>query len=128
MFALCVLGCSSEDNGGIVVDSVFEIEQTNLTHELDLDAVVLTIPVKTDLEKNDWNVKSNVDWCEAGKSTKGNGITIVVEANEDARMRTAVVTVTSTVKNYEIRRRDIFFKRFNHYAYVTIFTISVVLF
>ena len=102
MFALCVLGCSSEDNGGIVVDSVFEIEQTNLTHELDLDAVVLTIPVKTDLEKNDWNVKSNVDWCEAGKSTKGNGITIVVEANEAARMRTAVVTVTSTVKNYEI--------------------------
>ena len=103
MYAFCMFGCSSEDDGGIVLDPVFEIEETALTHDLELDAVVLTIPVKTDLEKSGWDVKSNADWCKAGKSTKGTSITIVVEANEDARMRTAIVTVTSTIRNYEIK-------------------------
>ena len=103
MYAFCMFGCSSENDGGIVLDPVFEIEETALTHDLELDAVVLTIPVKTDLEKSGWDVKSNADWCKAGKSTKGTSITIVVEANEDARMRTAIVTVTSTIRNYEIK-------------------------
>lgn len=102
MFLCCFISCSS-DEGGIEVPPSFEINENDLVHELSLDATVLTIQVKTDLDKKDWKVESNADWCKVGQSTKGSSITIVVETNEDARKRTAIVKVSSSVKNYEIQ-------------------------
>ena len=103
MLAYCFFSCSSKDEGGIELPASFEISESDLVHELGQEAVVLNIPVKTDLDKKDWSVNSNADWCKVGQSTKGSSITVVVEENENARKRTASVKVTSTVKNYDIQ-------------------------
>ena len=103
LFACCIVSCSSENEGPIELTHSFEISEDNLLHDLGLEATVLNIAVNTDLPSNDWDVVSNADWCKAGKSTKGNTIIIVVEANEGARKRSATVNVTSSVKNYDIQ-------------------------
>ena len=103
MFACCLFSCSSKDEGGIELPASFEISESELVHELGLEAVVLNIQVKTDLDKKDWSVESDADWCKVGQSTKGSSITVVVEENEDARKRSAKVKVNSTVKDYEIQ-------------------------
>ena len=103
MFAFCIISCSSKDDGEIDIPASFEISESYLVHELGLEAAVLTIPVETELDSKSWDVTSDTEWCKAGKSMKGNSITVVVEANEEARSRKAIVKVTSTVKNYEIQ-------------------------
>ena len=102
MLLCCLFACSSEDDGGIVVPSSFEISEEQLVHDLQMSGTTLNISVKTDLASDEWSVQSNADWCLAKKSNNGKSINVTLMANEDARKRTAIVSVKSSVKNYEI--------------------------
>ena len=85
------------------VGSSFVIAENELVQNFEQGSQTLTISVKTDLQDGQWSVKSNDTWCVAAKSLNGKGISLAVEASEEPEVRTTIVNVTSTVKNYEIK-------------------------
>ena len=95
------VGCSEDD--GEIVNPVFDISESELVQNLGMNAIAFNIQVKTDLPSDQWTVNSNVYWCNARKSGNGNSISITLQANGDAQKRTAIVTASSAVKNYEIQ-------------------------
>ena len=101
IFCCLFIGCS-EDEGGNLIPPSFEISENVLVQDLGMSASAFNIPVNTDLAYGEWSVQSNADWCVAAKSNNGKSINIALKANEDARKRTAIVSVKSSVKNYEI--------------------------
>ena len=102
MLACSLLVCCSEGNEEVMEPSSFEISESALVQNVEMGATTLNVQVKTDLLKDEWSVTSNADWCDAKKSTNGKSINITLQANDDARKRTAIVTVSSSVKSYEI--------------------------
>ncbi|MBO5251935.1 MAG: carbohydrate-binding protein, partial [Bacteroidaceae bacterium] len=109
LFTLCIncllLSCSSsgDDEELAPQGSTFEIAEADLTQNLEKDKQTLKISVKTDLTSDKWNVKSTDTWCVVAKSLDGKGIDLVVEASEEPEVRSTVINVSSTVKNYEIK-------------------------
>jgi len=105
MLTCCLFSCSSgeDDGGGTSSSASFEITESELVQNFEKDVSSVSIQVKTDLKSDEWNVKSNADWCLAGKSLNGKNITLVVDASEEPVVRTTTVNVTSSVKNYEIK-------------------------
>ena len=101
LFCCLFIGCS-EDEGGNLIPSSFEISEDVLVQDLEMNASAFNIPVNTDLAYDEWSVQSNADWCVAAKSNNGKSINITLKANEDARKRTAIISVKSSIKNYEI--------------------------
>lgn len=96
--------CSGGDDGELVPQGTsFEIAAADLTQNFEASEKTLKITVKTDLTTDKWDVKSNDTWCVAAKSLDGKGINLAVEASEEPEVRSTVVYVTSTVKNYEIK-------------------------
>lgn len=104
MFVCCLCSCSSSDDGGGTSSSaLFEIADNDLVQNFEKDASTASIQVKTDLKADQWNVKSNADWCVAAKSLNGKNVNIAVDGSEEPVVRTATVSVTSSIKNYEIK-------------------------
>ena len=102
----CLLfACSSsgDDEELAPQGSTFVIAEADLTQNLEKDKQTFKISVKTDLTSDKWDVKSTATWCVAGKSLDGKGITLVVEESEETDVRSTVINVTSTVKNYDIK-------------------------
>lgn len=97
-----LFACGGDDGESISVGTTFEISSNELMQNLEKDASSFSIPVKTDLTREQWSVKSNDSWCVAAQSLNGKGIDIAVEASEEPEVRSTIVRVTSTVKNYEI--------------------------
>lgn len=99
----CLLSCCSDDGDQVSIGTSFEINTNELVQNLEKEAASLSIPVNTDLTREQWSVKSNDAWCIAAQTLNGKGINIAVEASEEPEVRSTIVNVTSAVKNYEIK-------------------------
>lgn len=94
--------CGGSGDNDVPVDYSFSIDESFLVQNLEKGQQTLSIPVKTNLETDKWSVSSDADWCVVATSINGQSITIVVKESTEAEVRTAKVSVTSTIKNYVI--------------------------
>lgn len=102
--SLCLSACSDGGEEELKpVGTTFEIAAGDLTVNLEKEAKDVLIPVNTDLQDAEWNVKSDASWCVAEKSPNGKNIRLSVTASEEPEVRQTVVRATSTLKNYEIK-------------------------
>lgn len=103
-FCLALWSCSSSDGDlETPTGTKFEIESADLTQNFEKTSKSISIAVNTDIESTKWNVKSNDSWCIATKATNGKSINITVKDSEEPDVRTTTVSVSSPVKNYEIK-------------------------
>lgn len=104
LFLLVILfmtACKDDENTA----SVFELAATDLIKNIDKDAVIITIPVETNLNYEDWNVKSDNDWVVASKRNSNFGkpsIILSVKGNQGIDVRNTQVKVTSSIKSHVI--------------------------
>ena len=56
-----------------------------------------------------WVVSSNQDWCVAAKDMSGSSpaVKVLVHANEEPDVRSAEITLKSSVQNYTIQVRQL---------------------
>lgn len=108
LWAFGICSCSDDETGGELKQE-FSLSEADLQQNFTKDKGVLTVSVSTTLDGQAWDVSSDQDWCIAAKdlSTTPPTIRILVKANEEAEMREAVVSVKSTVQNYEIKVKQL---------------------
>jgi hypothetical protein len=105
-FLSLVTSCKNEEENEI---SVFDINTTDLNHDLTKDQTSLIIPVSTNLPPEAWTVNSNQPWCLVTKdfTSSVKAVKIVVKANEEPEKREADITVNSSINNYNIKIRQL---------------------
>lgn len=88
---------------------MFEIEASLLTQDFNQYKGGVHIPVNTNLDNSEWRTASDATWCRAIQSKQENKPTIYVEVDDNtaSTIRVATVRITSPVKNYEIRVRQL---------------------
>lgn len=100
-----------DDDSSLHGTPQFEIAESELQQDFEKDASSVSIPVTTNLELSEWSVTSSDEtWCLAGKerpSSSSSAILISVKASEEPDVRTATVTVSSSVENYTIQVRQL---------------------
>lgn len=103
LFLSCCSSCSDEKAPALKPE--FSIAETDLQHDCQKEQTNISIPVKTNLNADEWSVKSNEDWCLAtiSRSTSQPSITIVVKANEEPDVRSTTVTVKTPISEHTIR-------------------------
>ena len=106
---LWFISCSDEKNESSGTPS-FSIEEQYLQQDFEQGATSVVIPVKTNLEASQWSVKSDQTWClvdQEHSSTQSSGILISIQASEEPDIRTATITVNSSIENYTIQVRQL---------------------
>lgn len=65
--------------------------------------------METNLAADAWVVSSNQDWCVAAKDMSGSSpaVKVLVHANEEPDVRSAEITLKSSVQNYTIQVRQL---------------------
>lgn len=101
-------GCS-KDNVEPQTQPTFEISESALEQNFEKTQTSRSIPVSTTLDREAWQVSSDQSWCLAAKDLSGSsaGIKIAVEASEEPEVRTATVTVKTTLGNKIIKVRQL---------------------
>ncbi len=114
IYIICVVFASaacSEDEGNSGRTPVFSIDEQQLQQDFEQGASYVSIPVTTNLELSQWSVASSDDtWCLVAQeqpTSTSSAILISVRASEEPDVRTATVSVTSTVENYTIQVRQL---------------------
>lgn len=105
MFCSFLLFTSCKDDDTVLNQVEFEIDQNDLKHELLSGAARLSIPVKTNLKKDEWKLTTSEKWLFPSKTedyNKNIHISINVNANLDKATRTGVVEVEASEKKYTI--------------------------
>ena len=106
---LWFISCSDEKNDSPSTPQ-FSIEEQYLQQDFEQSATSVVIPVKTNLETSQWSVKSDQSWClvdQEHSSSQAFGILISIQASEEPDIRTATITVNSSVENYNIQVRQL---------------------
>ena len=106
---LWFISCSDEKNDSPSTPQ-FSIEEQYLQQDFEQSATSVVIPVKTNLETSQWSVKSDQSWClvdQEHSSSQASGILISIQAREEPDIRTATITVNSSVENYNIQVRQL---------------------
>lgn len=106
---LWFISCSDEKNDSPSTPQ-FSIEEQYLQQDFEQSATSVVIPVKTNLETSQWSVKSDQSWClvdQEHTSSQASGILISIQASEEPDIRTATITVNSSVENYNIQVRQL---------------------
>lgn len=81
----------------------FEIPAESLTQEFIQAGGSVEIPVITNLAANEWSiVSSEPNWCIVTQLASNRGLKIVLKKNEEVDIRTATVTVSSSINEYQI--------------------------
>ena len=103
------IGACSDDEPGGDLNQEFSLAEADLQQNFTKDKGVLAVLVSTTLDAQAWDVSSNQDWCIAAKdlSSTPPSVKILVKANEEPEIREAVVSVKSSVKNYEIKVKQL---------------------
>lgn len=107
--ALWFTSCS-DDNNDAPATPQFSIEEDDLRQDFEQGAAFRDIRVKTNLEASQWSVKSDQPWClvsQERSSSSSVGILISLLENQEVDVRSANVTVSSSVKNYTIEVRQL---------------------
>ncbi|MDO5571348.1 MAG: M60 family metallopeptidase [Bacteroidales bacterium] len=92
--------CSSDEE---LDKKEFSINETYLTQQFDNKKQDISISVNTTLSSDDWSVVSDQSWCLVTKNSDGKSIRLYITESQEPDIRTAAVSVKSTVKNYEIK-------------------------
>lgn len=95
-----MIGCGKAEEKVLPPDT-FDIEEKHLIQDFTQELGNVSIPVKTSLNSSLWTVTSEESWCLV--SIKENSIQLLVKKNEEPDIRSTIVKVKSSVKNYEIR-------------------------
>ena len=100
IFSSLFLACSDDEPGDKT--PVFTIKEEYLQQDFDQKQSSLVIPVETNLAADAWVVSSNQDWCVAAKDMSGSSpvVKVLVHANEEPDVRSAEITLKSSVQNY----------------------------
>ncbi|MDR1715817.1 MAG: M60 family metallopeptidase [Prevotella sp.] len=88
---------------------MFEIAETALQQDFLQSKQSINIPVNTNMDDTEWSLKSDVAWCTVAKNRQ-NGKPVIymeVENNTGTYVRTATVSVHSSIKEYEIHVRQL---------------------
>lgn len=103
-----MFACSDDSSSEQTPASEFIIAENELTQDFTNEKGTITIPVTTQLSNEEWSVVSSApEWCLASQAYNTKGVTIFVYASEEPDIRTATVTVKSSVKNYTINVRQL---------------------
>lgn len=104
---LCI-SCGTDDENKDRVPA-FTIADKYLEQDFEQKQTTVSIPVETNLLENEWTISSDKDWCIATKelSSSSPAVKIMVYASEEPDIREATVTIKTTVKNYEIKIRQL---------------------
>jgi hypothetical protein len=88
---------------------LFEIGETALQQNFSQPKQSINIPINTNLDDTNWDLRSDATWCAAVKNRQNDKpvIYMEVEANTGLYVRTATVSVHSSVRNYEIHVRQL---------------------
>ena len=107
IFSSLFLACSDDEPGDKT--PVFTIKEEYLQQDFDQKQSSLVIPVETNLAADAWVVSSNQDWCVAAKDMSGSSpaVKVLVHANEEPDVRSAEITLKSSVQNYTIQVRQL---------------------
>ena len=105
--ALWFTSCS-DDNNDAPATPQFSIEEDDLRQDFEQGAAFRDIRVKTNLEASQWSVKSDQPWCLVSQErSSSSSILISLLENQEVDVRSANVTVSSSVKNYTIEVRQL---------------------
>ena len=86
---------------------VFEIAESELKQDFTAEASAVSIPVTTNMTQEEWSVESSEpDWCLAGQASS-KAVQITVRASGEVDLRTAQVTVKSSLRSYVIQVRQL---------------------
>nr|WP_302830303.1 M60 family metallopeptidase [uncultured Bacteroides sp.] len=112
LFNLLILNSAacSDSNSEKADEPFFTIAEEYLQQDFEATSSSIAIPVETNLGSGVWDVKSDAYWCPVAIRTSSAGgaeILLAVEASEEPDVRTATITVTSVLKNYTIKVRQL---------------------
>ncbi|MCD8183374.1 MAG: M60 family metallopeptidase [Bacteroides sp.] len=102
--------CSDNNNSEKTDDPFFTIAEEYLQQDFEATSSSVAILVNTNLGSGVWEAKSDASWCPVSIRTSSDGraeILLAVQASEEPDVRTATITVTSVVKNYSIKVRQL---------------------
>lgn len=82
----------------------FEISDEDVSQEFDKSAASIVVPIKTNLQEQDWKPEPSNDWIFANKENTGEGLglKISVADNDTGKKREGTVKVLSSVRNVVI--------------------------
>lgn len=106
---LWFISCNNEKDPSIGTP-LFSIEEQYLHQDFEQEGTSVVIPVTTNLKASEWSVKSDQTWClvdQDRSSSKVSGILVSIQASEEPDIRTATITVNSSVENYSIQVRQL---------------------
>ena len=108
LFFLSVSSACSDENEPNAVPA-FEINEKGLQHDFVQGQASASVPVTTNLPESAWSVTSDQSWCLVTKdiTTTTPAIKILVYANEEPDVRSAAITVKSSLKTYTIQVRQL---------------------
>lgn len=97
--SLLMSSCKDENKVG---EMLFEVDSENLSQDFDKVAASVVLPVKTNLQDNDWKAEPSDSWIFVVKQSTSNGesgVKISVAANDTGSKREGTVKLISSVKN-----------------------------
>ena len=108
IFSSLFLACS-DDEPGDKTPCIHNKKRSIFTTGFRSKQSSLVIPVETNLAADAWVVSSNQDWCVAAKDMSGSSpaVKVLVHANEEPDVRSAEITLKSSVQNYTIQVRQL---------------------
>lgn len=103
IFCFFLFSCQTEE---VKDSSKFVINEQYHSFDFTKDKSNSIIKIETNIESSEWNVQSDKEWCLVSKSGS-NQIQLLVLENQERDVREAVVSVKSSVENYDIKVKQL---------------------
>lgn len=106
-FSICMLllFCNCKDEDKQSLQSFFSIEESQMNHQVPFNAQRISIPVNTNLNKNQWKAISSDKWLFAAQTEdykKNQALIVSLNENTEKSERKGTVKLESPADNYTI--------------------------
>ncbi|MGL5636102.1 MAG: BACON domain-containing protein, partial [Bacteroidales bacterium] len=99
IFCISLFSCQTEE---VKESSKFVIPDRYLSFDFTKEKTSGIIKIETNIETSEWSVSSDKEWCLVSKSGSSE-IQLLVLENQERDVREAMISVKSSVENYEIK-------------------------
>lgn len=108
IMAVFAMACSDSDRER-ELQPTFSIDEEFLQQDFTKEQMSISIPISTNIQSSAWNVSSNQSWCLVTKALSGSvpAVKMVVQASEEPDVRTCEITISSPIKNFTIKIRQL---------------------
>ncbi|MGL5789340.1 MAG: BACON domain-containing protein, partial [Bacteroidales bacterium] len=103
IFCISLFSCQTEE---VKESSKFVIPDRYLSFDFTKEKTSGIIKIETNIETSEWSVSSDKEWCLVSKSGSSE-IQLLVLENQERDVREAMISVKSSVENYEIKVKQL---------------------